>query len=178
MRQATLLGAAMLAIVGTGAALAQTPDMVPKGPAPGDPYAQYYPDTTHIPFFRPDTIPWKGPPREQQYYIFGDPAKPGPYAMLLKWGPGSYSRPHFHGMPRYAVVVSGTWWVSSSTIFDPTKTYPLGPGSVVSDVVNTVHWDGAKDGPVVLMIVGDGPVPNINVDENGKPLPPRPKPRE
>ena len=41
-----------------------------------------------------------------------------------------------------------------------------------SSNVNTVHWDGAKAGgrPVVLEIVGDGPVANINVDEAGKPI--------
>jgi quercetin dioxygenase-like cupin family protein len=171
MRYGTLIAAGMLSIAGLNAARAQTAQTVPPGPAPGDPYAAFYPDPTHIPFFRPDTIPWTGQAgKEQQYNIYGDPRKAGPYAMLLKWFPGSYSKPHFHGMPRYIVVVSGTWWVSSSTKFDPTKTYPLGPGSVVSDVVNTVHWDGAKDGPVVLMIVGEGPVPNVNVDENGKPL--------
>ena len=54
--------------------------------------------------------------------------------------------------------------------FDPSKTYPLRAGSVVSDELNTVHWDGAKDEPVVLMIVGEGPVPNVRVDENGKPM--------
>lgn len=172
MRGRARMAAVLLATISAAAALAQTPDQVPKGPVPGDPYAQFYPDPTHVPFFRPDTIPWKGESgREQQYNIFGDPRKPGPYALLLKWFPGAFSKPHFHGMPRYIVVVSGTWWVSSSTRYDPAKTYPLGPGSVVSDVVNTVHWDGAKDEPVVLMIVGDGPVPNVNVDENGKPLP-------
>ncbi|WP_419815315.1 cupin domain-containing protein [Glacieibacterium sp.] len=171
MRHTRTLLIAALAVTGFAAASAQTPETVPKGPAPGDPYAQFYPDPTHIPFFRPETIPWTGEAgKEQQYNVYGDPRKPGPYAMLLKWFPGAYSKPHFHGMPRYIVVVSGTWWVSSSAKYDPTKTYPLGPGSVVSDVVNTVHWDGARDAPVVLMIVGEGPVPNVLVDENGKPI--------
>ena len=53
------------------------------------------------------------------------------------------------------------------------KTYPLPAGTIARDVANTVHWDGAKDEPVVLEIVGEGPAPNIHVDETGKPLPPR-----
>lgn len=172
-----LLGAAMLTMAAGVCAEPPTPETVPKGPAPGDPYAQFYPDPTHIPFFRPDQIPWRGNEHEQQYYLWGDPAKPGPYAMLLRWGPHSFSRPHFHTQPRYSMVVSGTWWVSSSNVFDPDKTYPLPAGTVVSDVLNTVHWDGAKDEPVVLLIVGTGPVPNINVDPNGRPLPPRVRPK-
>jgi hypothetical protein len=90
--------------------------------------------------------------------------------MLLKWWPGNFSKPHFHTQPRFVVVVSGTWWVSSSNHYDPAKTYPLPAGSVVTDVLNAVHWDGAKDGPVVLAIAGNGPVPNVNVGENGQPL--------
>jgi hypothetical protein len=38
-----------------------------------------FPDPTHIPFTVPDNIQWEGSPSrgEQQYKIFGDPAKPG-----------------------------------------------------------------------------------------------------
>lgn len=146
------------------------PDNVPKTAPAGDPHAAFYPDPTHVPFFRPDQIPWVGEVgKEQQYNLYGDPRKPGPYAMLLKWYPGNYSEPHYHPNPRYAVVISGTWWASSSNKKDVTKTYPLGPGTVVTDVMGTVHWDGAKDEPVVLLLTGDGPSPNVLVDENGKP---------
>jgi hypothetical protein len=39
-----------------------------------------------------------------------------------------------------------------------------------------VHWDGARMGgpPVILELVGMGPVKTIPVGEDGKPLPPRP----
>ena len=147
------------------------PDNVPKTAPAGDPYAAFYPDPTHVPFFRPEQIPWVGEEgKEQQYNLYGDPRKPGPYAMLLKWFPGNYSEPHYHPNPRYAVVISGTWWASSSNEKDVTKTYPLGPGTVVTDVMGTVHWDGAKDEPVVLLLTGDGPSPNVRVDKNGKPM--------
>lgn len=136
-----------------------------------DAYKAFLPDPSHTPFILPENIPWTGAPgKEQQYNVWGDPRKPGPYLMLLKWWPGNFSKPHFHTQPRFVVVVSGTWWVSTSNHYDPAKTYPLPAGSVVTDVLNAVHWDGAKDGPVVLAIAGDGPVPNVNVDENGKPL--------
>jgi hypothetical protein len=134
-----------------------------------------FPDPTHIPFTVPDNIQWEGSPSrgEQQYKIFGDPAKPGWYAILMKWYPGHFSKPHFHEHTRYITVLSGHWWVSSSPVYDVNKTYPLPPGTIARDEANTVHWDGAKDEPVILQIVGEGPAPNIPVDENGKPLPPR-----
>ncbi|MGI4881520.1 MAG: cupin domain-containing protein [Janthinobacterium lividum] len=171
MRNSFSRAIACWAMVTAATAFAQTAGVVAKGPEPTDPYSKYMPDPTHIPFIRADSIPWQGQVgKEQQYNIFGDPRKPGAYAMLLKWYPGNFSKPHYHPMPRYVTVISGTWWTSSSNVYDPTKTYPLGPGSVVTDVVNTVHWDGAKDEPVVLLITGEGPSPNINVDADGKPL--------
>jgi hypothetical protein len=130
------------------------------------------PDPTHIPFILPKDIPWKGfGEGSRTYTLFGDVNKPGPYALLLMWPPHQMSKPHFHQKLRYITVLSGHWWVSSSNVYNPSKTYPLPPGTLVQDMPNTVHWDGAKDEPVVLQIMGDGPAPNINVDEHGKPLP-------
>jgi hypothetical protein len=65
--------------------------------------------------------------------------------------------------------------VSSSSHYDPKNTYPMPAGSVVKDVANTIHYDGARAGgpPAVLELVGMGPVKTIQVGEDGKPLPPR-----
>ncbi|MGH8259971.1 MAG: hypothetical protein ACREUG_09800, partial [Steroidobacteraceae bacterium] len=56
--------------------------------------------------------------------------------------------------------VSGTWWVSSSTTHDKSRMYPVPAGSFVTDIANTVHWDGARKstGPCLLMLVGEGPM--------------------
>jgi quercetin dioxygenase-like cupin family protein len=101
----------------------------------------------------------------------GDTSKPGPYVMLLKWWPNNFSQPHMHEFARYITVVSGTWWMSSSPTFDPTKTYPMPQGTVVVHEANKVHWDGAKNEPTVLMIAGMGPANSIRVDANGNPAP-------
>jgi hypothetical protein len=143
------------------------------------PYKDFFPDPSHIAFILQGDIPWKGQVgHEQTWNEVGDPSKPGFYVQILKWWPGNHSMPHFHGHDRFIAVLSGTWWVSNSTVFDWDKTYPLTAGTLTEDVKNTVHWDGSKPTdtePAVLEVVGIGPVPNINVDENGKPLPPRPR---
>jgi quercetin dioxygenase-like cupin family protein len=134
------------------------------------------PDPSHVRFILRDDIPWTGTAGvSQQYLISGDPAKPGPYVMLLKWWPNQFSRPHIHDQMRYFTVVSGTWWMSSSAIYDPAKTYPMPPGTVVVHEANQAHWDGAKDEPAVIMLTGMGPVKTVSVDEHGKPLPVQPK---
>jgi hypothetical protein len=115
------------------------------------------PDPTHIPFTLPADIPWKGPHGgEYTATLFGDPSKPGPYGFLAKWMPGNFSRPHFHSVDRWICVVSGAWWVSSSSDFDLAKAYPLQAGTFAIDRANTVHWDGVKAGgePAVLELVG------------------------
>ena len=116
------------------------------------------PDPSHIVFTAPKDVKWKMGTGSDQAVIFGDPDKPGLYGILIRWHPGQFSRPHFHNTDRYAYVISGTWWVSSSDTYDLSKTYPMPAGSVVTDLANTVHFDGAKDGEALLELVGMGPV--------------------
>jgi quercetin dioxygenase-like cupin family protein len=121
------------------------------------------PDPSHITFTPPKDIKWKMGKASDQAVIFGDPDKPGIYGILIRWHPGNFSRPHFHNTDRYAYVLSGTWWVSSNDTFDTDKTYPMPAGSVVTDLANTVHFDGAKDGEALLELVGMGPVTTTQV---------------
>ena len=160
---ATVVGAAVLAgVVRAQGAKATIND--PAGPLP---------DPTHIPMVLPKDIKWTGQEgRQQQAVLFGDPSKPGLYGVIIKWYPGNFSQPHFHDQERYAYVISGTWWVSTSNVYDEKTTYPVHAGTVAIDRANTVHWDGARVGekePAVLELVGMGPVKTIQVDENGKP---------
>ncbi|HWX89080.1 MAG TPA: cupin domain-containing protein [Rhizomicrobium sp.] len=167
------LGAAIAAGLGAaGYAVAQTDPKV--GTTVNDP-AGPVPDPSHVPVVLPKDIKCTGAVGKQQTCIlFGDPSKPGLYGVVYKWYPGNFSRPHFHDQDRYAYVLSGTWWVSTSNIYDERTTYPVHAGTVSIDVKNTVHWDGARMGekePAVLELVGMGPVKTIQVDETGKPKP-------
>jgi quercetin dioxygenase-like cupin family protein len=123
------------------------------------------PDPAHVPIVFGKDIPWQDGNGMHQAPLFGDPNKSGIYGVLIRWDPGHYSRPHFHTTDRYAYVVSGTWWVSSSTHWDPNAAYPVPAGSYVRDIAGTVHWDGAKDEPVMLILVGEGPMTTTAVPE-------------
>ncbi len=56
------------------------------------------------------------------------------------------------------MIVSGTWWVSSSTSYDESKTYPMTTGTFVTDLPGKAHYDGAKDEPGVILEIGFGPL--------------------
>ncbi len=166
-------GAAFLA--GVARAQAQAPAAPPVKATINDPVGPL-PDPTHIPMVLPENIKWTGQVgRQQTGTLFGDPSKPGLYGVVYKWYPGNFSQPHFHDQERYAYIISGTWWVSSSNVYDEKLTYPVRAGTVAIDTANTVHWDGSRTGekePAVLVLVGMGPVKTVQVDENGKPKPP------
>ena len=161
MRLATTLMLCGLFLAGPAPAAEPAIDaLLNSGPVPTDIPP---PDPSHIPIIFGKDIKWKG----DQALLFGDPDKPGLYGLLIKWEPGHYSRPHFHSTDRYIYVVSGTWWVSSSTTYDPAKAYPAPAGSYVRDLAGTVHWDGAKDEPCLLLLVGEGPVTTTPLAQPG-----------
>ena len=105
----------------------------------------------------PDQIQWKKGEASDTSWPIGDPAKPGACLEFIKWHPGHFSHPHYHSHARYAVVVDGTWWVSTSNVYDPDhNTVPYPKGSVLTDLVKGVHYDGAKpetgDGTVAIFM--------------------------
>ena len=89
--------------------------------------------------------------------LVGDPAKPGLYVVLTKWHGGHMSRPHFHPNDRYVTVLSGTWYVGTGSKYNPEGTTPIPAGSFVTHYAKQIHYDGSKEGDVVLQIMGEGP---------------------
>ena len=142
----------LMGLLAGAAMLAQSASPAPSFAAELDPKAVVYK--------LPDQIKW-GPVNaagSQQAYLFGDPSKPGLYGLLNKWTAGHFSRPHFHPNDRYITVISGTWWVGTGPVFDPDHaSMPFPAGSFMTHIAKQVHWDGAKDGDVVLLTVGEGP---------------------
>lgn len=110
---------------------------------------------TIIPF---DKLDFKGAPGGPQIAaVFGDSSKPGLYGIVVKWPPHTNSRPHSHPNDRYITVLSGTWWINTGTRFNADTMVPMKPGSFVIHHGGEVHYDGAKDEPVMIYIVGMGP---------------------
>jgi hypothetical protein len=118
-------------------------------------------------FIPPKDIKWEKAPggRVERALLFGDPAKPGPYVMRLKWLPGGMSRPHFHPNDRFFVVISGTWWMGTGPKFDPDSTVPVPAGSYVIHYANKIHYDGAKNEECVIQVWGMGPATSTPAEQ-------------
>jgi hypothetical protein len=117
-------------------------------------------DPKAVAFTLPEKIEWRknATGTNESAILYGDPSKPGPYFVLLKWKAGNMSRPHFHETDRFFTVVSGTWWVGTGTKFDPASTVPMTPGTYVVHYAKGIHYDGAKEGDAIIALHGMGPV--------------------
>lgn len=117
----------------------------------------------------PAAARFEGRPGETRARLYGDPAKPGPYAILYKWEPGHNSRPHFHKVDRLGYVISGTWWMSNSPSEDRGTLRPVPAGSFVVHKAGKVHWDGAVDMTALVLVTGMGPIETVWLDPGAKP---------
>jgi hypothetical protein len=124
-------------------------------------------DPKVIAYTLPENIKWvdNAARTNQTAIIYGDPAKPGPYAMLLKWKAGNMSRPHFHQNDRFFVVVRGTWWVGTGPKYDPASTVPMPAGTLITHFARGIHYDGAKDADVIISLHGVGPAESIPAEQ-------------
>jgi hypothetical protein len=113
----------------------------------------------------PSDIKWERRGGAESATLVGDPSKPGLYVVLQKWLPHNNSRPHFHPNDRYITVLSGTWWVNTGPKYDPDGMKPVPAGSFVIDYAKQIHYDGAKDEPCVLEIVGMGPATATSAEQ-------------
>ena len=124
-------------------------------------------DSKAVEFITPENIKWvrNAAGTNETAVLFGDPEKPGPYVIRLRWLPGNMSRPHYHQNDRFFVVISGTWWLGTGEKFDPDSTVPAPAGSYVIHKAKQVHYDGAKNEPAVIQVWGMGPATSIPAEK-------------
>src|SRR5688572_5398243 len=83
-------------------------------------------DRAAVDFTVPADIKWvrNAAGTNEQAVLFGDPSKPGPYVVRIKWLPGKMSRPHFHPNDRFFAVLSGTGGWAPARRSTPTRPCP------------------------------------------------------
>jgi len=95
-------------------------------------------------------------PGMEQLNLVGDPAKPGPYTLRLKFPKGFRIAPHTHPDSREVTIVSGTFATGYGETVDAAKLKILPAGSFYTEPANVPHYIEIKE-DVILQVSGMGP---------------------
>jgi hypothetical protein len=95
-------------------------------------------------------------PGLEQVNLIGDPAKPGPYALRLKFPKGFRIAPHTYPDSREVTILSGVFATGYGESFDNTKLKSLPAGSFYTEPANVPHYIEIEE-DTVLQVSGTGP---------------------
>jgi len=95
-------------------------------------------------------------PGLEQVSLVGDPSKPGPYTIRLKFPAGYKLAPHTHPDPREVTILSGTWYTGYGEQADPALLKALPAGSFYTEPANVSHFVVVRQ-PVMIQVSGTGP---------------------
>ena len=97
------------------------------------------------------------PSGTSQATVVGDPSKPGLYVSISKFPAGLKTIVHTHPDDRVVTVISGTAYFGFGETFDETGVQAMPAGTVYTEPANQPHYNWAKDGELVIQVVGFGP---------------------
>ena len=104
----------------------------------------------------------------EQANLVGDPAKPGPYTVRLKFPAGYRLAPHSHPDYREVTILSGTWNTGYGEKFSETALKALPAGSFYTEPANIPHFVEVRE-PVVIQVSGTGPSGRVFVNPPANP---------
>ncbi len=97
------------------------------------------------------------PPGAKLKVVSGDPAKPGPFVILLRLPPGYEIHPHHQASTAQVKVVYGALSYGVGSKFDPTQFNVLGRGKSFVAPANTNQYLSTTQGATVR-ISSNGPL--------------------
>ena len=105
----------------------------------------------------------------EQVNLVGNPAKPGPYTLRLKFPAGYKLAPHTHPDSREVTILSGTWYTGYGEKSDVAALKALPAGSFYTEPANLPHFVEVRE-PVVIQVTGIGPSARhfVNPADNAK----------
>jgi quercetin dioxygenase-like cupin family protein len=92
----------------------------------------------------------------EQLNLVGDPNRPGPYTLRLKFPKGLKIAPHTHPDSREVTVLSGLYATGYGEKFDEASLKILPSGSFYTEPANVPHYIEIKE-DTVLQVSGTGP---------------------
>jgi quercetin dioxygenase-like cupin family protein len=108
------------------------------------------------------------PAGAQLAVLHGDPGKPGPFTISLKFPDGYIVRPHWHPTDENLVLISGSLLVGLGDKYAEASMKPLNPGGFAAMPSKTNHFVKAK-GATQIMLSSTGPFEITYVDPKDDP---------
>ena len=106
----------------------------------------------------PDELTWRPAWTGAEFAILaGDPQQAGVYVLCMRFPAGFQNPPHFHTDEPIVTIFSGTLLVGYGDKFDESTMKALPPGGMFTEPARQPHFVWARDGAVVIQIVGHGP---------------------
>ena len=106
----------------------------------------------------PDDLKWTATPYGTYIAkLIGDDKTAGMYVIRYRFPANFRVPPHFHPDDRLVVVLSGTLHVGYGKRFDESTLKALPAGSIWTEPAEHPHFTWAKDGEVIIQVVGNGP---------------------
>ena len=81
--------------------------------------------------------------------VMGDPSKPGPFVVRVRYPAGFKAMPHWHPIDIQVTVLSGTMLWAEGETFDESKLKEYPEGSFIFEKAKAPHYQMAKT-PVVF----------------------------
>lgn len=95
-------------------------------------------------------------PGLEQAILIGDPTKPGPYTIRLKFPAGFKVAPHTHTDSREITILSGTWYTGYGEKVDEKALKKLPAGSFYTEPAGVPHYVEIRE-PTLIQVSGIGP---------------------
>lgn len=96
------------------------------------------------------------PPGAQVAVLSGDPSKPGPFVIRLKFPDGYKVPAHFHPTDEHITVLQGTFRAGMGDAYSEAGLKDFAPGSFIKMPKEMHHFAGAK-GETIVQVHAEGP---------------------
>jgi quercetin dioxygenase-like cupin family protein len=107
------------------------------------------------------------PPGAKAAVLFGDPAKPGLFALRIKLPEGYNIPPHTHPVDEVVTVISGTFRLGMGETADRATAQPLPAGSFFALLPGTAHYVFTDEETVIqINTVGPWGLTYINAKDD------------
>lgn len=128
--------------------------------------------TSHPTVKKPEELQWMQRSSGVQVAVLhGDPAKPGPFVLRLRYPAGYHKGPHYHPRDAYVTVLSGRYFRGYGSVEERPEAIELTPGTFSVNPAGVSHYEWTTE-PAELQVQATGPWESVYVDADGKPTAP------